>query len=253
MIDPDLGWLVLAGVASGLASSLAGLASVVSYPALLALGLPPIAANVSNTTAMTGVLLGSAVGARRELRGHRHLLARLAAASGLGGVLGAALLLVTPAETFTRIVPFFVAFGSLLLLGRDALRKRLARAPASLQQPRTPVALMPAVFATGIYAGYFGAGAGIIMLAVLAAGLPLAFTVTNAIKTIVTGAGNLVATCVYIALAPVHWPAVVALGLGLLGGGWLGPHIGRTLPERPLRIAVGVAGLGLAAWLWLVH
>jgi len=254
-----LSLLVLAGVVAGLASTLTGLASVVSYPALLAFGLPPVAANVTNTTAMTGVIAGSAAGARQELRHYWPLLAKLAVICGLGGASGAGLLLLTPSETFTVIVPFLVAAGSLLLLAQDTIRRHLdRRATVDRCQESTermaqlsimlPLAL--AIFATGIYAGYFGAAAGIIMLAVLSAALPLSFPVTNALKTIVTGAGNLTATAAYVLLAPVHWPAVAALGGGLVLGGWLGPHIGRSLPEKPLRIGTGIAGLSLAVWLF---
>lgn len=130
--------LVVAGIAAGLASTLAGLASVVSYPALLAFGLPPVAANVTNTTAMTGVIAGSALGARQELRDHWPLLTRLALAAGLGGAAGAGLLLVTPSDTFTAIVPFFVALGSVLLLCRDVLRRRLERRAVGAVEPDPP-------------------------------------------------------------------------------------------------------------------
>jgi uncharacterized membrane protein YfcA len=105
------------------------------------------------------------------------------------------------------------------------------------------------VAATGIYAGYFGAAAGIIMLAILSVRYAEAFPVTNAVKTIVTGSGNVVAMLIYVLVAPVHWSAALLLGAGLVVGGWLGPQIGRRLPERPLRYAIAVAGLGLAGWL----
>lgn len=242
--------LLLAGFAGGVIGTVAGLASLVSYPALLAFGLPPLAANVTNTTAMTGVLAGSLVGARPELRGQRALLVRLGLATGVGGGVGAALLLLTPASVFGHVVPVLVAAGSVLLLARDRIRDRLDRRgprPATAAVPGRTVSLL--LLLTGVYAGYFGAAAGVIVLAVVAAGTALPFATANAVKTVLTGAGNVVATAAYVVLAPVSWPAVAALGLGLTLGGWCGPALGRRLPERGLRLAIGFAGLGLAAWL----
>ena len=243
--------LLLAGVAAGITGSVAGLASLVSYPALLAFGLPPLAANVTNTTAMSTVMLGTAAGARPELRGLGRRLLLLSVCSGAGGALGAALLLRLPASTFAAVVPWLVALGALLLLARDRVRAwaetQRARTPPVSRRARWPWAL--AVAATGVYAGYFGAAAGIIMLALLSVRYSEPFAVTNAVKTIVTGAGNVVAMLVYVVVAPVDWSAAVLLGAGLLVGGWTGPHIVRRLPERPLRYAIAAAGLGLAVWL----
>ena len=242
--------LVVAGLAGGVIGTVAGLASLVSYPALLAFGLPPLAANVTNTTAMTGVLAGSLVGARPELRGQGPLLARLGLAAGAGGAIGAALLLLTPAGVFGHVVPVLVAAGSVLLLARDRIRAGLDRRGAGAVRGAVPGRTTSVlVLLTGVYAGYFGAAAGIIVLAVVSATTTLPFVTSNAVKTVLTGVGNLVATAAYVVLAPVSWPAVAALGLGLTVGGWCGPALGRRLPERGLRLAIGVAGLALAAWL----
>jgi uncharacterized membrane protein YfcA len=243
--------LLCAGVAAGIVGTVAGLASLVSYPALLAFGLPPLAANVTNTTAMTSVMAGAAAGARPELRGLGRRLLLLSACCAVGGALGAVLLLWLPASTFAAVVPWLVALGSLLLLLRDrarawAERLRARRHPAAAAG-RWPWVL--AVAATGVYAGYFGAAAGIIMLAILSVRYAEPFPVTNAVKTIVTGSGNAVAMVVYVVMAPVHWSAALLLGAGLVVGGWVGPQIVRVLPERGLRYAIALAGFGLAAWL----
>ncbi|MCW2818407.1 MAG: hypothetical protein JWR42_1194, partial [Marmoricola sp.] len=178
--------LVVAGFAGGVIGTVAGLASLVSYPALLAFGLPPLAANVTNTTAMTGVLAGSLVGARPELRGQRALLVHLGLAAGAGGAIGAALLLLTPASVFGHVVPVLVAAGSLLLLTRDRIRDRLdrrgpRRGTADGAVPGRAVRLL--VLLAGVYAGYFGAAAGIIVLAVVSAATTLPFATANAVKT----------------------------------------------------------------------
>ncbi|MER6145004.1 sulfite exporter TauE/SafE family protein [Streptomyces sparsogenes] len=251
--------LVSAGVASGLAGSIAGLASLFSYPALLAAGLPPVAANVTNTVALFSNTVGTAAGSRTELRGQRARLLRLAAVAALGGAVGAALLLGTPSSAFEAVVPWLIALGSVLILVRDPLRRlvasrqrrdRTAAGPGHTARLTLPMA--GAVLLVGLYGGYFGAASGVLMLAVLSlsasAGEPL--PVTNAVKNIATGAANVTAAVAYVLVAPVHWGAAVALGLGAFAGSWVGPLIVRRLPETPLRIAIALAGLGLAFSLW---
>lgn len=245
--------LLLAGVAAGLTGSIAGLASLFSYPALLAAGLPPIAANVTNTVALFSTTVGAAAASRRELRSQRARLVRLALLAVVGGSLGAVLLLSTPAEAFEAVVPWLVALGAALLLARDRLRtmadQRAAARSTSAILPAIPA--MIAVVLVGVYGGYFGAGAGVLMLAVLSVTATEPLPVTNAVKNVVTGAANVTAGVAYAFLAPVDWVAAVALGAGALVGAWIGPAIVRRLPERPLRIAIAVAGFGLAGHLWL--
>jgi uncharacterized membrane protein YfcA len=238
------------GVASGLAGSIAGLASLFSYPALLAAGLPPVAANVTNTVALFSNTVGTAAGSRAELRGQRRRLVRLALLAAAGGSAGAALLLSTPTSAFERVVPWLIALGSVLILAREPLRRLTARRSSPDDGIRAKLPLACAVVLVGLYGGYFGAAAGVLMLAVLSlsAGEPL--PVTNAVKNIATGAANLTAAVAYAFLAPVDWPAAAALGLGCLIGSRVGPVVVRRVPETPLRIAIALAGLGLAFSLW---
>ncbi|MET7475606.1 sulfite exporter TauE/SafE family protein [Streptomyces sp. NPDC005648] len=248
--------LAVAGVASGLAGSIAGLASLFSYPALLAAGLPPVAANVTNTVALFSNTLGTAAGSREELRGQRRRLGRLSLLSALGGSAGAALLLGTPSSAFERVVPWLIALGSVLILVREPLRRvtegRMADDASADGRGdwRTALPLTCAVVLVGLYGGYFGAASGVLMLAVLSLSADEPLRVTNAVKNIVTGAANLVAAIAYVFLAPVDWWAAVALGLGCLAGSRMGPAVVRRLPEKPLRIAIALAGLGLAVSLW---
>ena len=256
MTPTDAALLVLAGVGSGLCGSVAGLASLVSYPALLAYGLPPLAANVTNTAAMFATTAGAAAGSRPELRGQGRRLLILMAQTAVGGAIGAALLLTTSADTFAAVVPWLVALGAVLLLARDQLRRwatvvrdrrLVSGGPAAGERRRW---LWPAVIVlVGVYAGYFGAGSGIILLAVLSLRRVESFAVTNAVKNLGTGMANIVATVAYLVLAPVDLPAAAVLGAGALLGSWLGPQLVRIVPERPLRIAIGLAGLGLAGFL----
>ncbi|ALE83589.1 sulfite exporter TauE/SafE family protein [Pseudonocardia sp. HH130629-09] len=233
--------LLGAGVAAGLIGSVAGLASLFSYPALLAVGLPPTTANVTNTVCMLFQGAGAVAGSRPELRGAGPRLRRWLGPAVLGGAAGAGLLLLTPAGGFERIVPFLVAAAALLLL----------RPPAA-GEPRPPgpgVAL--AVFGVAVYAGYFGAAAGVMMLA-LTLSLPGATLLrANALKNVLTWAANTVAAVGFAVFGDVAWAAVPPLALGLLVGGRLGPVVARRLPARFVRIAIAVAGLGLAVRLFV--
>ncbi|MFI0509284.1 putative membrane protein YfcA [Streptomyces canus] len=243
--------LAVAGIASGLAGSIAGLASLFSYPALLAAGLPPVAANVTNTVALFANTAGTAAGSREELRGQRGRLLHLSILAAAGGCVGAALLLGTPASAFSRVVPWLIALGSVLILVREPLR-RLAERHTMLTDggPRVNTPLAGAVLLVGLYGGYFGAAAGVLMLAVLSLSGSEPLRVTNAVKNIATGAANVTAAVAYAFLAPVDWAAAAALGLGCLLGSRVGPVVVRRLPERPLRITIALAGLALAVSLW---
>ncbi|MDH6220345.1 sulfite exporter TauE/SafE family protein [Streptomyces pseudovenezuelae] len=243
--------LALAGVASGLAGSIAGLASLFSYPALLAVGLPPVAANVTNTVALFSNTLGTAAGSREELRGQGRRLLRLSLLAATGGAVGAALLLGTPSSAFEQVVPWLIALGSVLILVREPLRRLAARRDPDAGGVRSRLPLVCAVLLVGLYGGYFGAAAGVLMLAVLSLSANEPLPVTNAVKNIATGAANVTAAVAYAFLAPVDWTAAFALGLGCLVGSRVGPVVVRRLPEKPLRIAIALAGLGLAVSLWL--
>jgi uncharacterized protein len=242
--------LVAAGVGAGLTGSIAGLASLVSYPTMLALGFSPLTANVTNTLGLLTNGLGSAAGSREELRGTGPRLLRLAIACGTGGAIGAGLLLLGSSDTFQGIAPWLIAFGAALLLARDRLRawvyrRRTAASVSSPDQTLPWWRLFPIV-AVGIYGGYFGAGAGIIMLAVLSLQSIEPLPVTNSVKNVTMTAANGVAAVIYAFVAPVNWPAAIAIAIGVLVGSRCGPALVRIIPERPLRIAIAVAGFALA-------
>ncbi len=238
-------WLLLAGFGGGLTGSVAGLASLVSYPALLGVGLSPISANVSNTVALLFSSVGSVWGSRPELAGQKALARGLAGAAGVGGVLGAALLLVTPGRIFEHVVPVLIGLGSLAIL----IPRRRHVGPSGHRKPRWE--LTAAVFAVSLYGGYFGAAGGVIMLAVLlfSTGEPLPRS--NAMKNLLLGLANGVAAVGFALFGPVRWAAVLPLAVGFLAGGRLGPAIVRRVPATPIRVLICVAGLGLALQLGL--
>jgi len=240
-------WLFLAGagVLGGLTGSIAGLASVATYPALLLVGLPPVTANVTNTVALVFNGVGSVWGSRPELEGQQKWIARIAPVAVLGGVAGAALLLSTPAEGFEKVVPILLGLASaaILLPRRGNRRVRVAD-----HQRHTAGVLLEstAIFLICIYGGYFGAAAGVLLLALLLRAGHATLAHANASKNVILGIANGVAAILFAFLAPVHWPAVLALGTGCLIGSRLGPIVVRHAPAAPLRAVIGVAGLALA-------
>jgi uncharacterized membrane protein YfcA len=233
--------LLAAGIGGGIAGTVASVASVVSYPALLALGLPPLAANVTNTMSLVFCVPGSMLGARPELAGQRTRILRFGAVMAAGGAVGAAVLLLAPPGAFALAVPVLISSAAVLVLVQPRLRA-LAPRPGAEQSPRR----LAALFGVAAYLGYFGAAGGVLVLAALAATICEPLIRVNAIKNVVAGAANLVAAAVFARYAPVDWAFVPPLAAGFLIGGYAGQRLARFLPAAALRAVVAVAGLALA-------
>jgi hypothetical protein len=237
--------LVLVGFAAGLASSMVGLASLISYPALLAFGLSPVAANVTNTVALSVNGVGAIAGSRPELAGQGPRVLRLALAGLTGGALGGALLLLTPASAFEKVVPFLIGGASLFIL---APRRDLgAGAGHATHSPW--ITFGAGVIA--IYAGYFGAAAGVLLLALLLAFTSDPLPRSGALKNVTLAAANSVAAIGFALFGPVDWAVALPLSIGCLAGGRLGPVLVRRVPTGPLRLVIALAGVGLALKLGL--
>ncbi len=240
--------LALAGVGAGISGSTAGLASLVSYPALLAIGLPPVTANVTNTVGLIGSSIGSVSGSRVELRGQGRDIRRWLSLALLGGACGAALLLTTPPGIFTRLVPYLVAAASVLLLASPKLRAIRAGRDA----PAHPGAMLPTgLFFTFVYGGYFGAAAGVMILAMLLFGTDRPLPAANALKNLLLGVANGVAAVAFVLFSDVRWAAAIPLGIGCLLGGRIGPAIVRRVPPTLMRVVIAMAGFALAVKLAL--
>ncbi len=238
--------LLVAGIGAGIVGYAAGLASLVSFPVLLALGVPPLSANVTNSVALTGVTLGGVASARRELTGMRRRMLLFGGIAVGGGAAGALLLLRLPPGVFERVVPGLVAFGSLVLL----LRPWLRRWHAGRLHERHP-AVLAVTAAVTVYCGYFGAAAGVLLLATFGAVLPDRLPRLAALRSVVVGAANTTAAVIFAVTGTVDWSAVLPLGVGAVLGSSLGPPVVRRLPETPLRVGVALAGLALAVALHL--
>jgi uncharacterized membrane protein YfcA len=244
------------GALAGIISTVASLASVVSYPALLALGLPPVSANVTNTVALMFTAAGAAAGSRPELAGQWYRARRLGLLTALGGGMGAALLLLTPSRGFEYVAPVLIAAGSLVIL-RTPVPADAAAAPRSgpdvaatgvrpLPDVREGWLSRAGVFAVAVYIGYFGAAGGVLMLALLTRLCAQSLARTNALKNVVSGLANAVAGIGFAIFGPVRWTAALPLAVGFLIGGWIGPSLVRHLPARGLRLFIGLCGLAVA-------
>jgi len=233
--------LLVAGVVAGVAGSVAGLASLVSYPALLAVGLPALTANVTNTVSLVLYTVSAASFSRQELAGQAGRLRRLMSITAVGGAAGAALLLSTPERVFESLVPLLIGGAALVLLLQPGIR-RLTRGRLDERSP----ALLAGVFAVGLYGGYFGAAAGVVLLALLTVSVaePLARLV--AVRNVSMGMANATAAIGFALFGPVRWAAAAPLAAGFLIGGSLGPGLVRRLPGGRLRVAIALLGLGLA-------
>lgn len=239
--------LVVAGAVAGLVGSAGGITSLVSYPALLAVGLPALPATIANNVALVGCWPGSALSSRAELRGTRAWLWRWAAVTAAGGAAGAALLLLTPPGVFERIVPALVAIGSLALV----FEPRLTAWRQARGNNGTGVALPVGLLALSLYNGYFGAGAGVMTLTLMLLLVDRRLPVANALKNMLIGVGSLVSASIFAFTGSVDWSATACLGLGMLVGSNLGPRVARRLPARILRLVIAMLGIGLAIQLTL--
>lgn len=235
---------MVAGIGAGLVGYLTGMASLISYPAMLAAGLSPVAANITQTIGLVGVGAGAAARTVPVLleNGRRDITVQLAIA-GVGGLVGGGLLLTAGERTFTALVPWLIAVASLGVV----LGPRLRQLQGERRAPRA--AYLFGLALVSVYGGYFGAGSGTIYLALAILTTSQTFARSMLVKSVLLGASNLTASVLFIVSGLVHWGAALALGLGCLLGGHLGPKTARLIPEARLRAVVALCGLGLTWWL----
>lgn len=231
-----------AGIVAGTINTVVGSGTLFTFPVLLAFGYAPVVANVSNTVGLVPGSVAGAIGYRRELAGQRDRTVRLAAASLLGGICGAVLLLTLPASAFKAIVPAFIVIALVLIVVQPRITPVLGRRHEGGRSRVGPIGTA-AVFATGIYGGYFGAAQGILLLAVLGLSLDEELQRINAVKIVLTGLVNLVSGLVFVFAAHIAWLVALLIAIGSVIGGLLGARVGRRLPAPALRaviIAVGI-------------
>jgi uncharacterized membrane protein YfcA len=240
-----------AGFAAGGINSVVGSGTLVTFPVLLAVGLPPVTATVSNSLGLVPGNLTGAIGYRRELRGQRGLLLRLLPASMLGALTGAFLLLHLPASSFEAIVPVLIGIAVVLVAVQPALQRALGNRRPPGEQPPTRIgagrlsALFAGAYVTGTYGGYFAASQGVLQIGIFGLLLRESLQRLNAIKNVLTTAVNAVAAAAYVVVATdrVDWRAAGLIAVGAIAGGYTGARFGRRLPAPVLRTAIVVLGL----------
>jgi uncharacterized membrane protein YfcA len=238
--------IIAAGLGAGVLTSTVGVASLVSFPALIALGIPPVVANASNTIGLLPGALSGSFGYRRELRQvSRPTTIAVVLTCAIGAIAGAALLLALPPGVFAAAAPWLILFTCLIVGVQPWISRWLRSRHATPQGLRTRMTPTTTFFAalTGVYGGYFGAGAGVMMMAVLGLSLDLELRVVNALKTLSLLAANLVASIIFLFIADLNPTAIVLLAVGSVAGGYLGSHLGRRLPATLLRVLIVIAGI----------
>jgi uncharacterized membrane protein YfcA len=237
--------ILLAGTAAGTINTVVGSGSLITFPTLVALGYPPLLANVSNNIGLVPGSLSGVYGYRRELIGQRSRLMRLVPASALGGLAGALLLLALPSAVFKKVVIVLIAIALVLVVLQPTLSRRLAarrREGGHGHRDVTP-ALAGLVCAAGVYGGYFGAAQGIILIAVLGIFLDDELQRLNAAKNVLAMTVNALASVVFIISTHVDWKVVATIAIGSTIGGQIGAKYGRKLDPRALRALIVVVGL----------
>jgi uncharacterized membrane protein YfcA len=233
------------GLGAGILTSTVGVASLLSFPVLVAVGLPPVVANASNTIGMTPAGLSGSFGYRRELREHPRVTTLVLLTCALGSVAGALLLLALPPGVFETVVPWLILVTSILVGIQPWISRRLRASRGDDVPDRVHMSPLTTVWATltGVYGGYFGAGSGVMMMAVLGFGTDLDLRIVNALKTLAVMAANVVATVIFLFLADLDWVAIGLLAGGSVVGGYVGAHIGRRLPPAIFRTLIVIVGV----------
>jgi len=231
-----------AGAAAGASNAIAGAGSLITFPTMVALGLPPLSANVTNTVGIVPGAVGGALGYRDLLREQGERFARFLMPMLLGAVAGTAALLLTSDAAFEAIVPALIAASCLLLLFQPRLTPRISHAG----DERSPF-LTAGILFCGAYAAYFGSAVSILLFAILALFVADTLQHLNAIKIVLAGSANLLAAFAYAFLAPVQWRYAVTIMVSSFVGGRVGAHYARRIPADPLRISIAAIGLVVAA------
>ncbi|HEY4928915.1 MAG TPA: sulfite exporter TauE/SafE family protein [Acidimicrobiales bacterium] len=236
--------IFVAGLAAGTINVIVGSGSLITFPTLLALGYPPVLANVSNNVGLVPGSASAVVAYRRELVGQRSRVVQLGAASMTGALTGAVLLLALPSSVFKAAIPALVLLAAVLMAIQPRVSTWLAARGERNVHGGAP--LLVGVFLTGIYGGYFGAAQGVILISLLAIFIDDDLQRLNGTKNSLALIVNGVAAIVFIVSTNVSWSVVALIAVGSTIGGQLGGHYGRRLPAKVLRVCIVVVGVGVA-------
>jgi len=237
--------ILLAGVGAGTINAVVGSGSLITFPTLVALGYPPLIANVSNNIGLVPGSISGVHGYRRELIGQGQRLRRLVPASLVGGLAGSILLLVLPSSVFDKVVIVLIAIALILVVIQPTLSRRLLarRQAGGHGHQEVTLGLAALVAAAGVYGGYFGAAQGIILIAVLGIFLDDHLQRLNGCKNVLAMTVNATASIVFLFAADINWAIVAAIAIGSTIGGQVGAKVGRKLDPRLLRVVIVIVGL----------
>ncbi|MFE7119185.1 sulfite exporter TauE/SafE family protein [Streptomyces sp. NPDC057654] len=250
MTWPTAAFVLTSGVLAGVINTIVGSGTLVTFPVLLASGYPPVLANMSNTVGLVAGNFSGAYGYRHELRGQLHRVARFGAVALVGAVIGAFGLVVLPPAAFDAVVPALVLIATLLVVAQPWLKRRLGERTEKAAAGGGP-ALWAGIFVAGVYGGYFGAAAGVILLALFGLLLNENIQRLNGIKNVCIGLVNAAAAVVFVIIAPIAWLPAALLMVGSFIGGRLGARTARRMPPAVLRGCVVTVGLTATALLIL--
>lgn len=247
----ELLFIGLGAVAAGLVNALAGGGTLISFPILTALGIPPVAANITNTVALCPGYLGATLAQRQLLADQKHRLWWYLPAALLGGLAGALLLLVSGERLFSAAIPWLILLASLLLAIGEPVKKWLARNQEEQSNSRREALVSVPVAFASIYGGYFGAGLSVIILAVLGSSLRDSLTRLNALKQTIAFAANIAAAIVFVFSGQVVWLVAVVMAICALLGGAVGGKLAGRLNPVVLRWVVVIIGLAVSVYYFL--
>ena len=236
------------GLLAGAVNAVAGGGSLIVFPALLAVGMPPLPANVTNSVSQWPGYAGSVVNARHDLREQRRRIVTTSIAAALGAGIGCTLLLVLPQSVFDAVVPVLVLLASLTLGAQPWIKRWTGRAQHTTDNPRV---LIPAIFLAAVYGGYFGGALGLVLIAVLSLLSHDTLQRLNALKVLLSLVTSTVTLALFAFFAPVDWLAVLLLAPTTLVGGFLGMSVAKKMPDAVLRWSVVVLGVAVAIYLFL--
>ncbi|MET9697983.1 sulfite exporter TauE/SafE family protein [Streptomyces sp. NPDC006529] len=244
-----------AGVGAGTINAIVGSGTLITFPVLLATGLPPVTANVSNTLGLVPGSVSGAIGYRKELKGQGGRILRLGAVSLVGGLAGAVLLLTLPSDSFDTIVPVLIGLALVLVVLQPriarAVRRRQEAAGGEGPHPDGGPVLLTGMLLSSAYGGYFGAAQGVLYLGLMGSLLHEDMQRVNAVKNIVAALVNGIAAVFFLFVADFDWTAVLLIAVGSTLGGQIGAKVGRRLPPTALRALIVVVGLVAIAQLLL--
>ena len=248
----DLLIAALAAVAAGAINALAGGGTLISFPVLVAVGVPPVAANITNAIALCPGYCGATIAQLPNLKGQRAQLLMLLPVAAVGGLAGGVILVSTGERTFTALVPWMILLASLLLAVQEPVKKFVSRrlSSASRKRQHRALAVLP-IAAAAVYGGFFSAGMGVLLLAVLGLTVDDSLTRLNALKQVLSLAINVAAAAFFLFSDRVVWPAAAVMAVGALIGGALGGKLAGKLSPSVLRRTVVIAGIGIAVAYWL--